>query len=88
MNQEIKNIEIIKEQINLKNQDFPYYGTIETVKNVITDRDHFPYSRFWRKDHFVEREAGWRYRKTPKTEKFVKPELSFLNFNSPCSYSV
>lgn len=44
----------------------PYYSNSQTVTNVITDMDHFPYSRYFRGVSYFpepiifEREAGWR----------------------------
>lgn len=59
-----ENVLEIRNQINMKkNLDIPHYGTKDTV---ITDMDHFPYTRFYRGSYtsenpiIMEREAGWR----------------------------
>ena len=60
------NIISIRNQIKLKKGYNPYYSTMNDVESVITDMDHFPYTRFYRgvynsSDPVVfEREAGWR----------------------------
>lgn len=63
-----RNIENIRYQINLKKENFPYYGTSLNNRNVITDYDTFPYPRYFRGEPnsdnpiISEREAGWRPR--------------------------
>ena len=58
-------IETIKKQISLK-QTQPYFASQTTVANIITDMDHFPYTRWFRGVSYypdpivMEREAGWR----------------------------
>ena len=42
------NISSIRHQINMKNCSTPYFGTINDAESVITDMDHFPYTRFYR----------------------------------------
>jgi hypothetical protein len=60
------NVASVRKQISMKNGYEPYYGTINGAESVITDMDHFPYTRFFRgvpssSDPVVlEREAGWR----------------------------
>lgn len=60
------NVASIRKQIYMKNGYDPYYGTINGAESVITDMDHFPYTRFYRGVHsssdpvILEREAGWR----------------------------
>ena len=59
----VNNVETIRNQIRLKQQNLPYYGTRQ---NIITDMDHFPYTRFFRGQYqesnpiVMEREAGVR----------------------------
>ena len=63
------NFNFIKEQIERKNNyNIPYYATVNSIKKVTTDFDHFPYTRHFRgvyhqsKPHVLEREAGYRAR--------------------------
>jgi hypothetical protein len=42
------NIELIKNQIRLKQQDTPHYGTMNINTSVITQIDHHPFTRFYR----------------------------------------
>lgn len=61
-----QNVQSVRSMINSKISPKPYYATSHTVTNIITDMDHFPYTRFYRgvsyfPDPIVfEREAGWR----------------------------
>lgn len=60
------NVQSVRKMIERKNSPHPYLPTRGSVHNVITDMDHFPYTRFFRgvsyfPDPIVfEREAGWR----------------------------
>jgi hypothetical protein len=60
------NVQSVREQILHKNSNIPYFATGSTVKNVVTDMDHFPYTRWFRGIHdfpepiVAEREAGYR----------------------------
>ena len=60
------NIASVQNQILMKKGYSPYYGTINEASRVITDMDHFPYTRFFRGVYYsssptvFEREAGWR----------------------------
>lgn len=60
------NEEYIRRCILLKNQSFPYESYADDIKHVITDVDHFPYTRFYRGEYnnsqpiIWEREAGYR----------------------------
>ena len=63
------NVQYIREQIERKNNyNIPYYATKNSITNVVTDQDHFPYSRHYRgvyhssKPVIFEREAGYRER--------------------------
>ena len=60
------NVASVRKQIHDKNGFNPYYGTINNAASVITDMDHFPYTRFFRGVYnstepvVFERETGWR----------------------------
>lgn len=60
------NISSIRKQIYMKTGCNPHFGTINEAESVITDMDHFPYTRFYRgvpsssEPIVLEREAGWR----------------------------
>jgi len=60
------NITSIRNQILLKKGYAPFFSTIDNAESVVTDFDHFPYTRFYRgvyhssKPIVIEREAGWR----------------------------
>jgi hypothetical protein len=60
------NVASVMKQIDMKQSCNPHYGTINAADSIITDMDHFPYTRFYRgvpssTDPIVfEREAGWR----------------------------
>jgi len=64
----MRNEQHIKRQIELKKQSEPYYANISDAKEIITDYDTFPYSRWYRgipessNPIIAEREAGWRVR--------------------------
>ena len=63
-----RNVENIRYQIGIKKETNPYWSSAKTNKNVITDYDNFPYTRYFRghPDSSIpivaEREAGWRPR--------------------------
>lgn len=61
------NREIVRKEIKEKTHSHQsYYATNDTVKNVVTDFDNFPYIRFYRGVYgypdpvIMEREAGFR----------------------------
>ena len=63
------NLKHIREQIDYKNQSInPFYATSENASQVVTDQDHFPYTRFFRGVYdnpnpvVFTREAGYRPR--------------------------
>ena len=67
-----QNVESVRNMIDQKkNYCRPYYANSKTVTNVITDQDHFPYTRYFRGVSYYpepvvfEREAGWREVKNP-----------------------
>jgi hypothetical protein len=87
------NINSVREQIKLKKDDNPYFSTMNDAESVITDMDHFPYTRFFRgvyhsSDPVVfEREAGWR---PPRDEcyrgcYYYNPEYPDHCFETACS---
>ena len=62
------NIMSLQKLIELKKKNQPFFATSEDASNIITDFDHFPYTRWFRgiynseKPIVIEREAGWRNR--------------------------
>ena len=87
-------IETVRSLINKKNTTRPYMASGNVVSNVITDMDHWPYTRYFRGVYYfpdpiiMEREAGFRPREDncynlniPMTEV---PENN-LCFQSACS---
>ena len=60
------NVASVRKQICGKTGSDPYYGTGNNAASVITDMDHFPYTRFFRGVYnssepvVSERETGWR----------------------------
>ena len=60
------NIKSIRRQIHQKQGSNPFYGTVNDAESIVTDMDHFPYTRFFRGVYYspdpvvFEREAGWR----------------------------
>jgi len=88
------NIQIIQNQISKKKQSIPYYGTNNDLNNVITDYDHFPYTRFYRGSYMSpdpivsEREAGYRPVKNEcyaSNGCYTKPIYPKHCFQSGCS---
>ena len=62
-----QNVESVRNMIaHKKNYCQPYYSSSSNVLNIITDQDHFPYTRYFRGVSYFpepivfEREAGWR----------------------------
>ena len=60
------NVTNIKTQIQAKTSHLPYFATEQNTQKIITDQDHFPYTRYFRgvahvhRPIIMEREAGWR----------------------------
>jgi len=60
------NVASVRNQIYMKTRCLPHFGTINGAESVVTDMDHFPYTRFYRGVYnssqpvVFEREAGWR----------------------------
>jgi hypothetical protein len=84
----------IQECIRLKNiSGRPYQSYANDVTHVITDIDHFPYTRFYRgvyndtNPHIWEREAGYHVLQSQGYQKHLSyevPEFS-LPMQIPCS---
>lgn len=70
------NVNNIRHQIEQKKESAPFYATLKDGSSVLTDYDHFPYTRYFRgiaesdRPIVAEREAGWRpiYNKCYKVE--------------------
>ena len=43
-----RNIKTVRDQIYLKQQSKPYYGSESTAIKILNDMDNFPYKRFYR----------------------------------------
>ena len=60
------NVNNVRYQIEQKKNYLPYYATLNDGSAVLTDYDHFPYTRYFRGNPYstrpivAEREAGWR----------------------------
>ena len=60
------NVEAVRSMIQKKQSSCPFYANMDSATQVITDIDHFPYTRFYRGVSYYpepivfEREAGWR----------------------------
>ena len=91
-----QNIENIKRQIFIKNNGSnPYFATTLNNKNVITEYDHFPFTRYWKGKPLADnvyvdgREAGFRIRddkcyKGCNVSEVVKPNVCFqFSYNKP-----
>ena len=63
-----QNIGSVRRMIDEKISSKPYYANNLSVMGVLTDMDHFPYTRYFRGVSYYpgpilfEREAGWRDR--------------------------
>lgn len=89
------NEEIVKQQIVDKlNYNKAYYGRKNFVRNIVTDMDSFPYTRYFRgsfssdKPIIFGREAGWRL----LDNKCYTPVLTYMKpmypnhcFQTACS---
>ena len=96
-----RNIDNLQVQINMKKDSCPYFSTVQTNTNVLTDYDTFPYTRYFRGvaestvPIVADREAGWRprnedcYNDNFKREKNQKKHHDIENpkhyFQPPCS---
>lgn len=94
-----KSIDFVKQQIKLKNDyDKPYLYNNKEYNKVITDRDHFPYTRYYRgnknstKVGVYEREAGYR-KVSPLKVKYIenpvnKNTVPNVCFQNPCTTTI
>lgn len=91
-----RNHAVVAREIQALTSSFdPYTATMDVAASILTDRDHFPYTRFFRtsptatKPTIVEREAGFR----PMTNACYRADDNFrkndaypsLCFQTPCS---
>lgn len=91
----MNNLTNIQNLIAKKVADTPFYPTVADAKSVITDVDHFPYTRFYRGVYnsnvpiFHDRQAGWRVRQDGCYTSQNKPVLENPQplgcFQPPCS---
>ena len=88
------NISSVRNQILMKKGPYPHYGTSTQANSILTDMDHFPYTRFYRGIYdspnpvVFEREAGWRpQRDSCYKSNSYKPKNTYPNhcFESACS---
>ena len=85
----------LQTQIERKKSWRPYMATESDTSIVLTDMDHFPYTRFFRgvpgsyKPIVQDRQAGWRPRQDAcydKKPNFHRPSpLSNFCFENPCT---
>ena len=82
-----KNIEHVRSQIAAKTKGvLPFYASANAAPLVVTDRDVFPYGRFYRgianssNPVIYEREAGWRRRNDSCYEPQRKFDLETPNY--------
>ena len=90
----MSNEQKIKNQILLKKGSEPYFPSYNNIKEIVTDIDHLPYTRFYRgmykndKPIIFEREAGWRpIRNSCYSVRNPNMESSYPNhcFETACS---
>ena len=88
-----RNHDTIQYQIQLTNQQTPFFPSKDLIRSVMTDMDHFPYTRFYRGNPrenmptIMEREAGFRKKLDCYKPEYVVDEGPFPNvcFEVPCS---
>lgn len=92
----MNNVENIRDMINKKNSNIPFYPTIKNASSTFTDYDNFPYNRNFRGVYYssspvvIEREAGFRprrddcYKINIPNDKIEKPYPNHC-FESACS---
>lgn len=97
MNKEIfeRSIASVRNGINQKlDYSSPYYGRDNTVRGMVTDMDHFPYTRYFRGVYdseypkVMDREAGWRVRQDGCYKGllgFKAPLYPNFCYEAPCS---
>jgi hypothetical protein len=89
-----KNINSIRRQIFQKQGSEPFFASINDAESIVTDMDHFPYTRFFRgvyssTDPVVfEREAGWRPIRNScyKSSCDTKSQYPIHCFENSCSF--
>ncbi len=89
----IRNRDALQYQIELYNKEAAFFPSRELVKSVVTDMDHFPYTRFYRGNPYsdtpviMDKEAGFRRKLDCYTPVYVVDEGPFPNvcFEGPCS---
>jgi hypothetical protein len=84
------NINNVREMINKKNGFDPYFTTHDSVTKVITDYNHFPYTRYNRGSIsefpiVAEREAGFRERYSNKKREIPRQDYPNHCFQTACS---
>jgi hypothetical protein len=88
-----KSITYVRECIAKKNNySKPYYCRQGEAMNVVTDMDHFPYSRYYRGIYsnpnpiVMDREAGWRNHDDECYKPKYEYEIPYPNhpFKSSC----
>jgi hypothetical protein len=87
-------IEYIKNSIQKKISDKPYFANKNSVMKVVTDMDHHPYHRWYRGVYYfpepvvMEREAGWRKIQNDCYDLVIQRETEKEPnhcFEAPCS---
>ena len=87
------NVKFVKDQIKKKIQSTPYFAPEYSGRNITTDMDHFPFTRFYRGSYdtncpqVFEREAGFRIKNNCcyKTPACCNPLKPIVCFQGPCS---
>lgn len=88
------NVNHVRYYIQQKLADEIWHPTKMDAGQIVTDRDHFPYTRFYRgvynsdKPIIMEREAGWRPKYNNCYKKYcVQDDTNYPNhcFSAPCS---
>lgn len=87
-----QSVEYIRKMIEMKTKA-PYFANGNSVKNIVTDMDHHPYTRWYRGVYYypepivMEREAGWRPLENSCYELTmppIEPSEERLCFEPPC----
>jgi hypothetical protein len=89
-----ESIRTIKEAIERKTSDNPYFANNKSVLKVVTDMDHHPYTRWFRgvynksEPTVMEREAGWRQQENDcygLVRPYTKEKEPSHCFEIPCT---
>lgn len=89
------NIDSVRSCIQKKLSNVPFHSTITNSLNILTDIDHFPYTRFYRGVYLsenpvvFERESGWRPRydncyKSPPSANEISHQYPNHCFEGSC----